>query len=432
MTLVRSLRPLLSGNKFLAVLSAFVLISCNAFKVISNDRPSEQPGNDGSEVVENDLENVEEENSNSKTESKKETKKLTSVEFFGQEFQVEPHKTEFKVALILPFYYNASTQREKRTSNAMVEYYQGVKMALSDLENEGLRLKLYVYDTENRKAELKRILDKSGLKQMDVIVGPISKQQIEMVSSFGLKHDIPVISPFTGMDTLTTPNKLLYCTTPSMATKAQKVVDFINENHPDDKVIILNDGRSYAKKLEPMLVVGFKKAKTDYLIVDDQAKWGDILTKDENTVVYVISHNATLVSTTLSKIYQTKQDVTIFGENSWSNFEDNDYKFWNKLNIHLIASDFVNDTMASVKNFRQNFRLVNRKDPGVYSYLGYDQFKFMGDYLMAFGEHFPMYINNREFRYLGSNFKYQFTEGANQNTNVFILKFEEFELRPVE
>ncbi|MFT5725864.1 MAG: hypothetical protein ACI9JN_002994, partial [Bacteroidia bacterium] len=53
-------------------------------------------------------------------------------------------------------------------------------------------------------------------------------------------------------------------------------------------------------------------------------------------------------------------------------------------------------------------------------------------FLMAFGEHFPGYINDREFRYLSSNFHYQFKDGLNKNTNVFILKFEDFELKPVK
>ncbi|MBO6517185.1 MAG: amino acid ABC transporter substrate-binding protein [Bacteroidia bacterium] len=412
----------------MTLLLAFVLISCNAFKVISSDAPDKPVGDKPVVVEDSDKPTTED---NPKSKETEETQEYISVEFFGEQFLVEPHKTEFKVALILPFHYEAETKREQRTSSAMVEYYQGVKMALRDLEVEGLRMKLYVYDNENSDERLKRILDKSVMRHMDVIVGPLSKDHIKMVSDFALKHDIAVISPLTSIDEIETENQRLYSTTPSMQAKAETVANFMANHFEGNKVVIYNDGRSYANRLEPLLVEELKAQKVKVQAVNKDVQWANEVS-DENTVIYVASHNPTTVNTTLSSIYQTKKPVTIFGENSWSNFEDNDYKFWNKMNIHLVASDFVDDTTIAVTHFRENFRLVNRRDPSLYAYLGYDQFKFMGDFLMAFGEHFPAYISGREFRYLTSNFSYEFEHGLNQNTNVFILKFNEFELQLAE
>lgn len=431
MTSVQNLQPRLSGNKFLALLSAFVLISCNAFKVISNDNTGETKEEQPVVVDENKPED-EPTKSDTKSKPKNESKRTSTVEFFGEKYQVEPHKTEFRVALILPFYFNAESRREQLLADAMLEYYQGVKMALNDLENQGLRMKLFVYDNENDEKVLMGILDKSIMRQMDVIVGPLGQSHVELVSDFGLKHDVNVISPFTGIEEVKKANGRLYSATPSYTAKAQRFVDFVKTNYPEDKVIILSDKKSYAKTIEPLVVSGLIEAGMSYSVVDGKANWGQLLTPKKNTVVYVVSHKPTMVNTTLSNIYRTKRDVTVFGENSWSDFDDNDYNFWSKMNIHLIATDFVNDTMTSVRTFRQNFRLVNKDDPGLYAYLGYDQFKFMGDFLMAFGEHFPLYINEKEFRYLGSNYNYHFSNGLNQNSNVFILKFEEYELKPTQ
>ncbi len=198
--------------------------------------------------------------------------------------------------------------------------------------------------------------------------------------------------------------------------------------------MVVSDETAYAKSMKDRYYEGFKTAKRKTVGYEDTKfnGWGNILSKDEPTVVILLSRNPTTVSTTLSKIYQTKRDVIVIGDYSWSNFQDNDYKFWEKMHVHLVASDFVNDTSADVKNFKINFRLVNRTDPSVYAYIGYDQFMFMGEFLMAFGEHFPSYIIDREFRYLSSNFHYTYSDGLNKNTNVFILKFEDFELKPVE
>ncbi|MFT5725439.1 MAG: hypothetical protein ACI9JN_002564, partial [Bacteroidia bacterium] len=378
MTSVQNHLPLLSGNKILAILSAVVLLSCNAFKVVSNDKPvvveekTESP-------TKSDTTNPEE------TATKTGTKpKLITVDFFGKEIQVEPHKTEFKIALILPFHYEATTASEKRMSDYMLEYYQGVKLAMTNLELYGFRMKLYVYDDENSTDKLKSILGKSNLKSVDVIIGSVGKQQMQMVSTYGLDHDIPVISPITSLDTMDEANPTLYCTTPSNLEKVERVMDFIEANYSKKSVIIITDEHASSQDMKLSYLDGFKMRKRKAVAYEtpEYNGWGNILSKDEPTVIILQSRNPTTVSTTLSKIYQTKRDVIIIGDNSWSNFQDNDYKFWNKMHVHLVASDYVNDTSAEVKNFKLNFRLINRTDPGVYAYIGYDQFMFMGEFLM--------------------------------------------------
>ncbi len=430
MTLVRNHLPPLSGSNIVALLSALVLLSCNAFKVISTEKPTETPT--PKEETAGDSTQTEETNTdNTKGES---TKTYETVEFFGEQFIVESHKTSFRAALILPFNLEGTTKRQIRTKEAMVEYYQGVKAALNQLENQGLKMQLFVFDNEGSDAKLKSILSRSKMKSMDIIIGPLQEDQINLVSEFGLKHDIPVMSPFATIEEMTVPNPKLYCSSPSLNTKAMHIASYIEQNFSGDKVLLMSDNKSYAKRFQPILMKHLKKElKGSVAVVDyTTVKWGQQFIKDEHTVVYVMSHNPTIVSTTMSRIYQTKRDVTVFGENSWSNFTDNDYKFWDKMDVHLVASDFVLDTTESARQFRLNYRLVNKEDPGVYAYLGYDQFKFMGDFLMAFGEHFPLYINDREFRYLSSNFKFSYLDGLNQNTNVFILKFEDFELVETE
>ena len=420
-----------SGNSLLITLCSVLLLSCNAFKVVSNDQPDIPENSKPTVAV--DSSNEVNTGSVDADPKNKPADMMQVVDFFGEEYQVAPHKTQFKVALILPFYFDASTDAEKKRSDYMLEYYQGVKLALNDLELFGLNLKLYIYDDEGSTSKLQSILGKQMMRQMDVIIGSVGENQMNMVSSFGLKNDIPVISPITGISSLGNPNPKLYSTTPSNEVKSSAVASYIKTKYKDKKIFLVSDKGRYANEAivfckEQLSKAGLKCQELESKTSVFQSE----LSKDDSSIVIVLSHNPSFVNRTLSSIYQTKQDVMVFGENSWSNFHDNDYKFWNKLQVHLVASDFVNDTMPSVRNFRLNFRLQNKVDPGVYAYLGYDQFRFMGEYLLAFGEHFPEYINNKEFRYLSSNFHYEYQNGLNQNTNVFLLKFENYTLRPVK
>lgn len=431
MILAPNHQRLSSGNSLLITLCSVLLLSCNAFKVISNDKPN--PPEKSKPTVKVDTNNsVNTGSSDADVNPKYVGDMMETVDFWGEEYQVAPHKNQFKVALILPFYFHATSETEKKRSDYMLEYYQGVKLALTDLELFGLNMKLYIYDDEGSTDKLSGILDKAMMRQMDVIIGPVGESQMKMVSDFGLKHDIPVISPITGISTIDNPNPKLYSTTPSMEVKSSVVSQYIKAKYKNKKIFLVSDNGRYANEAIVVCKDQLSKAGLKYQELESKTSvFQNSLTKDDSSIVIVLSHNPSFVNRTLSSIYQTKKDVVVFGENSWSNFQDNDYKFWNKLQVHLVASDFVNDSMPSVRNFRLNFRLQNKVDPGVYAYLGYDQFRFMGEYLLAFGEHFPEYINSKEFRYLSSNFHYEYQNGLNQNTNVFLLKFEDYALKPV-
>ena len=429
MTLVPNHRQQSSGNSLLAILIALIFMSCNAFKVVSGDNR---------EVVHSDSDSTDVEVidvviDDGPVIKDNENASYITVDFFGKEYQVEPHKTEFRVALILPFHFDAKSNREERISDYMVEYYQGVKQALTNLELYGLKLRLYVYDNENNLSKLKTILGTSSLKKMDVIVGPIGQEMIEEVSAYALKHDIAVISPITGIDSLPIKNGKLYSPTPNKNQKALRIAEYLKSEYKASPVVLITDGSTAsmedAKLYKQILSQeGVKEVRLEEKV----SSWSTLLEKNKQTAVVVLSHKSSFVNSTLAQVYQADRDVMVFGEYSWSNFADNDYTFWNNLNVHLVASDYVNDTLDQVVNFKLNYRLVNKTDPGVYAYLGYDQFMFMGEFLLAFGEHFPEYINGREFRYLSSNFHYKLENGCNRNTNVFLLRFKDFELQPIE
>ncbi|MCB9262774.1 MAG: amino acid ABC transporter substrate-binding protein [Flavobacteriales bacterium] len=425
----------MSGNKFLAFIAALLLISCNAFKTISRSNEKEDVV-----VSENEIPAKQEKTSTeTKTpETKKtiesEAKKTVTIDFFGEKYQVEPHKTEFNAALILPFFYHTDDAANRQISTIMVQYYQGFKMALSALERDGLKLKLHVFDNENNADKLKTILANPNMKNMDLIIGPIGEEMITSVADFGLKNSIPVFSPFTTIETQKIANQILYCTTPNNDNKAQRSAEYVKKKFANSPVVILTDGKAMNIEYETILKAKLRSAGISNITSTTYGKtsWGNMLLKDKKTVVFVLSYTPSVVNTTLGSIYQTRRDVAVFGFNAWSDFMDNDYNFWDKTHVHLVASDFVNDSSNAVINFRQNFRLQYREDPGVYSYLGYDQMKFAGEFLMAFGSQFPTFIDGKEFRYLSSNFKYRFENGCNQNENVFILKFEDYQLKAAE
>jgi len=356
------------------------------------------------------------------------------VEFHGEYFHVAPHQNQFDVAIILPFYTEIGNTQNKATADVMLEYYQGVKLALAELEDKGLKMRLHIYDNRNDTSKTKEILGYGQMKKMDLIIGPILESHLRIVSNFSARHKIPLFSPFSKVNSLDGPNPYFYSTLPSNKLKAEKLVEYWVEKHLNDKIIIMRDGGRHEKEFVPVLLEALKSSGEllfSEVTYTNKLDWNTELSRDNNNLVYIPSYNHNTVSSSMGKIFAVKRDVSVFGEQNWAQFEDNDYNFWSKLNVHLIASEYADGLDTSNFEFRRKFRSDYTSDPTVYSYMGYDQMSFIGEFLSAFGEHFPFYLEGRAFNYLSSTFQFGLKDGFQQNQHLYILKFEDFKLQSI-
>jgi hypothetical protein len=424
-------RRQLNGNKLIAVLLLWLTLSCNAFKVISKGNDGSKPS-DGDEMLDTTSKSIVIEEEEIDVDPEPIDNEMRTVYFHGDKFQVAPSKDKFQIALILPFF-NNKVGNQSRTGDIMVEYYQGVQLAIKDLEMNGLKAKLFVYDDENDSTKLKSIL--SNLPAgIDFIIGPISERHMQIVSEFAIPKRIGVLSPFSPVTELQHPNTRFYSTAPSAQERANCVVSYMKKYHPTRQIIVLRDGSGLDKDVTPQLKALCRMNSVRYREIEyrEITNWEELPSLIDTTVFYLPTHSPYVVSSVLGRLYSTKKDIIVVGENSWSNFQDNDYNFWNKLNIHLLATDFIDQDNYEVKMFKQSFREVNKLDPSVYSFLGYDQVKFVGDFLMTFGEHYPLYLNNRSFSYLASTYLFSSSNGFNANKHVYMLRFKNYRLTPVE
>jgi ABC-type branched-subunit amino acid transport system substrate-binding protein len=430
MTLVLNRLLQLSGNKSYLFIVLLVLSSCGLLKgttvsdknddvVIENKSPKK-------EIAINKDEKPDP-NSNSLPVEKKE------VWFQGEKFEVDlKRKEEFKIALILPFNTDKTNPNEVKLGDIMFDYYHGWTQAFMELEQYGLKAKIYVHDTQNDSAVLSKLLNSAAMKNMDVIVGPISDKHMKMVAAFGAKNKIAVFSPFTPLDKLENNGNDFYNFAIDHKSKAMQIAKYIKKMHKNDKIIIVRDGKKYDKEFVPYLMEELTKQNIAYNNVNfsNVNNWNALLNAD-NHLVYIPTAEKNVVSVSLGNIFATKKKVEILGEYRWVEFVNNDYKFWNTLNVSLLASTYIdyNDTLSF--EFRENYRLAYKIDPTEYSYTGYSQGRLIGEALSAFGENFTFFINKRNLIYNGTCFDFNKTEGLYKNKHLWILKFENGRLEPL-
>ena len=95
-------------------------------------------------------------------------------------------------ALILPFSLGdtASTDQKK-----MVEFYQGMLLALEKLKNENISVNLKVFDSKGENSPLTPLLESGKLDDVDIIFGPKLPNHIAEAAKWSTKHKVPLILP---------------------------------------------------------------------------------------------------------------------------------------------------------------------------------------------------------------------------------------------
>ena len=101
----------------------------------------------------------------------------------------------YELALMLPF----ESQQTKRSGNSdkMTEFYQGVLLALHELQNDSTSYRLRVFDTERSERRINALCDSTILDSVNGILGLAYPIQIERMAMWCETHKVPLLIPFT-------------------------------------------------------------------------------------------------------------------------------------------------------------------------------------------------------------------------------------------
>ena len=100
-----------------------------------------------------------------------------------------------ELALMLPF----ESQQTKRSGNAerMMEFYQGVLIALNEMQNDSVHFRLRVYDTGRSERVVNELCDSTVLDHVQGVLGLVYPIQIERMAAWSAAHQVPMLVPFS-------------------------------------------------------------------------------------------------------------------------------------------------------------------------------------------------------------------------------------------
>ena len=128
----------------------------------------------------------------------------------------------------------------------------------------------------------------------------------------------------------------------------------------------------------------------------------------------------------------------------WIDFEQIDYEFYQKLNVHVSSASYIDETDEKVRQFKRQYFETYGTIPREESYLGYDALNYFGKMLQQYGKEFTQNIDRQPYDVLHGRFEFarivlepeKHKEDLNyfdqlENKFVHILQFRDFQFQPV-
>jgi ABC-type branched-subunit amino acid transport system substrate-binding protein len=356
-------------------------------------------------------------------------------------------KNAYNVAAFLPFFYDKLTTENERVGNDfVVELYQGMHLAASDLQKEKINVRLHAYDTERDYETTQRLLEKEEVLNMDVIVGPLFPGPFRAVSEFTQEHQIYMFNPVSTNPQVVQDNPFSFLTKPSTLTEARRAAHFARDTLDRPVAIVVTGGskqdtarvgtfvRTFraddpSRKIHREVFRNFNVNAIEGFV--DTLVYYSERNETEPPVVYVASDDELVITNSISAVVMANTPLTVIGNDSWFDITSITYEQLEELGVHFLSPGHTQPRRRSVKQFAEAYRKKYSVVPSKYAYAGYDAMYYIGRMLQEYGTYFQEFhtsarpVKSRLFA------GYNYFE-AQDNQMVPVIRFEEGVLREVQ
>lgn len=356
----------------------------------------------------------------------------------------------FNVALFLPFHVDEALAIDEDKiakgdaelpvkSEVALQFYHGVVIAIDSLRKSGLSCKLYTYDIDEKdSAQLNMLLKKPELLTMDLIIGPLYTSNFIPLSKYAKENQIYICSPLSQQNKILFNNSYVSKATASTTTQLEQMAEYIANTYKGQNVLIVNSTNPKeanvikavkAKFAEMATKLNFKDSITE---VKGFGGIGSKISSSKNNIIIMPSNNRAVVTDFVTKLHNVaeKNTVTLFGMQSWTEYENLDINYLNKVQFHYPSSTYIDFEQAATKTFMKKYFSVYKTDPGIYAYQGFDIASFYLKSLMNYGFNFQKQLSTITYQGLQTSFNfYQVSpENGFENRAVYLIKYQDSKL----
>lgn len=341
---------------------------------------------------------------------------------------------EVDASLIMPF--NAS----KSPSDNNLDFYSGVCLALRDLQNEGIKAELSVYDCANGTMPV----TEERFEKSDLIIGPVSTTDI--TNALNICSSTPIISPLDPKSAelaRTYPN-VIQVPTPAEVQCADLIDWLKQEMRSGDKVILFTEKgatptANAASLIKILSESGVSYSTINYGILEHRniaSSLESLATANGTNRIVIASESEAFVNDAVRNInllVYKKFNVALYGLSRIRNFETIEVENFHTTNLHVSMTYYVDYDSPKVQRFLMAYRALCKAEPGPFAFQGYDIAYYFIKNCSKNGRNWTNRLGNGVERGLQANFRFVQTENGGLINNAVrrIIYCDDFSIKTV-
>ncbi|MCX6243993.1 MAG: LysM peptidoglycan-binding domain-containing protein [Bacteroidetes bacterium] len=354
-------------------------------------------------------------------------------------------KPVYNVALLIPLYLGeveqmdvdggqASSVQEYR-SLQFIQFYEGFRMALDSLKENGVSLNVHVYDADRDTAKTAKLLQKPELKDMDLIIGLMFQRNFHMLADFGAKNNITIVNPISERDSIVIGNPRIFKVRPSVKTQFSEMIKFIETSYSDSNVIVISDYQRNNKATATSIMTELEDKKIEAHLAEGYGEVLSLLTSKKGNIIILISNNRSYVLDVVTKLneHRTEFSMTLLGLPRWDRFDDIEADYLVNLNTHVMAPYFIDYNDPGVKKFVAQFQERYKTDPDPLAFQGFDVTYYFMTALYRYGRSFGHCIPELRMKSLQTDFRFSSSGKENGYENQYweMYEFDNYRLQRI-
>ncbi|MHA7877578.1 MAG: ABC transporter substrate-binding protein [Bacteroidota bacterium] len=361
-------------------------------------------------------------------------------------------KDSYNIGVFLPFFVDEVDYEEESSNSFVVALYQGIKAAVAELADQGIKINLYAYDTKKDPVVTAALLEQEEVKTMDLIIGPLYAATISLVSDFVRTYQINLINPLSENKDVVGDNPFVFLFKSSLETQAQKAAEFTLQNYSDGdrRNVGIVYGTSKADSLQAQTYKQYIEHSTGQAVAlmlsvapeeaynilnapeevpkidgeepqELQEEKQQPVSLDGLTHLYVASKDELIVANLLSAVETLQHPPCIIGHESWLQHNLFTFDQLKQHRLFFVAPNHITYEKASLHKFRNSFYDRFAQYPNTYACIGYEMMLLGGRMLAQYGTYFQKHWEKAFYQ--GAIFQGAAYGTHHDNQHVPIVRF---------
>ena len=316
------------------------------------------------------------------------TKEATVKESFTKEttplFKSKGTDQILNVGLYLPIS-AAVTDSLKPTAKSLsfLAFYQGALLAVDQLSKSGLKVKIYVYDTEKNTSNVEALLKKPEFLSLDLIIGPVYPENQKVASELSAKNRIPMVSPLSADEKYARTNPYYFQVNPAKYIRIETTAEYILKEFPKESIIFLEGEyggsdtrqiREYLSRKRGVPESAGGLTQTYNLWSKGTADLELLLKTDSPNILVMADINEVNVSIAMNRLtlLSKKYPLILVGLQEFTRMPSIETENLHNVNLRYLSTFFVNYNLPAVAAFVDNFKTEFGTEPSLFAFQGYD------------------------------------------------------------